>query len=192
MRHISKKNWFFTIFLVFYFSEYEEYETVDEDIEEGEENIAPPPPPPPTQPESHAQEIEQISNEIPSVEKEKDETEYHHSSEVTNLIDKSHSKEDNTQTVTESSSVVVEPTHDPYAPRVLEETCGPDNGGCDQKCERVLYPGENEPRNKCSCSQGFSLDPYDYSTCHGNWRSSLFFFFKSSLKVDFLFLFSRY
>ncbi|KNC24941.1 hypothetical protein FF38_08702, partial [Lucilia cuprina] len=140
--------------------EYEEYETGEEEAEE--ENVALPPPPPPTQPQTPEHEPEEISNEIPTGEREH--TEYHESSEVTNKIaETSHHEE--SEAVTELPAVV-EPTPDPYAPRVLDYNCGPDNGGCDQKCERVLFPGENEPRIQCSCSQGFSLDPYDYSTCH--------------------------
>ncbi|XP_046807658.1 fibrillin-1 isoform X5 [Lucilia cuprina] len=140
--------------------EYEEYETGEEEAEE--ENVALPPPPPPTQPQTSEHEPEEISNEIPT--REREHTEYHESSEVTNKIaETSHHEE--TEAVTELPAVV-EPTPDPYAPRVLDYNCGPDNGGCDQKCERVLFPGENEPRIQCSCSQGFSLDPYDYSTCH--------------------------
>ncbi|XP_062134383.1 uncharacterized protein LOC133844425 isoform X2 [Drosophila sulfurigaster albostrigata] len=74
-----------------------------------------------------------------------------------------------TQIVTENVTdinIVVAPTNDPYSPRLLDENCGEDRGGCAQKCERVLFPGENEPRLKCSCYQGFTLDPQDYSTCH--------------------------
>ncbi|XP_065361429.1 fibrillin-2 isoform X2 [Calliphora vicina] len=140
--------------------EYEEYETVDEEVEQ--DNVALPPPPPPTQPQAPEHLPEEISNEIPGVEREH--TEYHESSEVTNKIaETSHQEE--SQAVTELPAVV-EPTPDPYTPRVLDNNCGADNGGCDQKCERVLFPGENEPRIQCSCSQGFSLDPYDYSSCH--------------------------
>lgn len=65
------------------------------------------------------------------------------------------------------ANIVVEPTQDPYTPRILDEDCGSNKGGCSQNCERLLYPGENEPRLRCSCHGGFSLDPYDYSTCHG-------------------------
>uniref|UniRef100_A0A1B0FQQ1 Uncharacterized protein n=1 Tax=Glossina morsitans morsitans TaxID=37546 RepID=A0A1B0FQQ1_GLOMM len=64
------------------------------------------------------------------------------------------------------ANIVVEPTQDPYTPRILDENCGSNKGGCSQNCERLLYPGENEPRLRCSCHEGFSLDPYDYSTCH--------------------------
>ncbi|XP_060658313.1 fibrillin-1 isoform X1 [Drosophila nasuta] len=74
-----------------------------------------------------------------------------------------------TQIVTESVTdinIVVPPTSDPYSPRLLDENCGEDRGGCAQKCERVLFPGENEPRLKCSCYKGFTLDPQDYSSCH--------------------------
>uniref|UniRef100_A0A1A9W7Q2 Fibrillin-2 n=1 Tax=Glossina brevipalpis TaxID=37001 RepID=A0A1A9W7Q2_9MUSC len=73
-------------------------------------------------------------------------------------------QEDLIQLATEAN-VVVEPTQDPYTPRVLDEDCGSNKGGCSQNCERLLYPGENEPRLRCSCHEGFSLDPYDYSTC---------------------------
>lgn len=121
-----------------------------------------PPPPPPVQPHTPVHEPEEISNEIP--EDKREHTEYHESSEVTNKIAETSHQEP--PVVTELPTVV-EPTQDPYTPRVLDNNCGSDNGGCDQICERVLFPGENEPRIKCSCSQGFSLDPYDYSTCHG-------------------------
>lgn len=145
------------------------------------EDIAPPPPPPPSQPEPHTPEPEEITNEISVVAEEKHVNEYHQSSEVTNQINESHNSQEEEEereetAVTEPSLAVVEPTHDPYTPRVLDDNCGADNGGCDQKCERVLYPGENEPRIRCSCSQGFSLDPYDYSTCHGKSSVVLFLF----------------
>ncbi|KAM7358330.1 uncharacterized protein ACRADG_003345 isoform 2-T3 [Cochliomyia hominivorax] len=137
--------------------EYEEYETVEE-----EDNEPVPPPPPPRQPpQTPVHEPEEISNEIPGAEREQ--TEYHESSEVTNKISETTHQE--SPAVTDLPAVA-EPTQDPYSPRVLDDNCGPDNGGCDQKCERVLFPGENEPRTKCTCSHGFSLDPYDYSTCH--------------------------
>ncbi|ALC43389.1 frac [Drosophila busckii] len=63
-------------------------------------------------------------------------------------------------------SIVVEPTQDPYTPRVLDSNCGDDNGGCEQICERLLFPGENEPRLKCSCQTGYTLDPLTYTNCH--------------------------
>ncbi|EDW18257.2 uncharacterized protein Dmoj_GI13136 [Drosophila mojavensis] len=63
-------------------------------------------------------------------------------------------------------NIVVEPTEDPFTPRLLDENCGEDRGGCAHKCERLLFPGENEPRLKCSCNEGYTLDPQDYATCH--------------------------
>ncbi|XP_055846374.1 fibrillin-2 isoform X2 [Episyrphus balteatus] len=63
-------------------------------------------------------------------------------------------------------NIVVQPTVDPYTPRVLNQSCGPEKGGCDHNCEMVLYPGENEPRVVCSCYSGFTLDPYNYRGCH--------------------------
>ncbi|XP_070064143.1 uncharacterized protein [Drosophila virilis] len=62
-------------------------------------------------------------------------------------------------------NIVVEPTKDPYSPRLLDESCGEDRGGCAHKCERLLFPGENEPRLKCSCNEGYTLDPQDYAGC---------------------------
>lgn len=140
--------------------EYEDYETVEEDDEEGEDVVPQPPPPPPTQPQTHVEK--EISNEIPDVEPEQ--IQPVSSSETTNKIAEN-TEEEGAKAVTDIN-VVVEPTKDPYTPRVLDYNCGVDNGGCDQKCERVLFPGENEARIKCSCSSGFSLDPYDYSKCH--------------------------
>lgn len=68
-------------------------------------------------------------------------------------------------------NIVVEPTKDPYSPRLLDESCGEDRGGCAQKCERLLFPGENEPRLKCSCNDGYTLDPQDYSSCLGRYQA---------------------
>ncbi|XP_034480924.1 uncharacterized protein LOC117786685 [Drosophila innubila] len=62
-------------------------------------------------------------------------------------------------------SIVVAPTKDPYTPRLLDENCGEDRGGCAHKCERLLFPGENEPRLSCSCHKGYTLDPTDASSC---------------------------
>ncbi|XP_037899869.1 fibrillin-2-like [Glossina fuscipes] len=77
-----------------------------------------------------------------------------------------HKVEGDLTEVSTEANIVVEPTQDPYTPRILDEECGANKGGCSQMCERLLYPGENEPRLRCSCHEGFSLDPYDYSTCH--------------------------
>ncbi|XP_061395029.1 fibrillin-1-like, partial [Musca vetustissima] len=139
--------------------EYEEGDEEDEeDVNEEEEeeqrhhNYVPPPPPPAvTTPEpvpTHVENVEDVNNEI-----------YHGHEE-----DQHHHKVEEEQE--ESNAGAAETTQDPYEPRVLDENCGSDNGGCDQKCQRVLFPGENEPRIQCACAEGFSLDPYDYSTCH--------------------------
>ncbi|XP_053955378.1 fibrillin-2 isoform X2 [Anastrepha ludens] len=149
--------------------EYDEYETVegegDEDDGEGEQEVveesvnnrvAPPPPPPPVQvaPAEH-----EISNEIePSVAQENIESSY-------NVEPESVTPASEPVPVTDVN-IVIAPTQDPYTPRLLDEDCGADKGGCEQKCERLLFPGENEPRLKCSCFEGFSLDPNDYASCH--------------------------
>lgn len=65
-------------------------------------------------------------------------------------------------------SIVVAPTEDPYTPRLLDENCGEDQGGCAHKCQRLLFPGENEPRLSCSCNKGYTLDPTDESSCLGS------------------------
>ncbi|XP_054732983.1 fibrillin-1 [Anastrepha obliqua] len=149
--------------------EYDEYETVEgegeEDDGEGEQEVveesvnnrvAPPPPPPPVQvvPAEH-----EISNEIePSVAQENIESSY-------NVEPESVTPASEPMPITDVN-IVIAPTQDPYTPRLLDEDCGPDKGGCEQKCERLLFPGENEPRLKCSCFEGFSLDPNDYASCH--------------------------
>ncbi|EDW77004.2 uncharacterized protein Dwil_GK21208 [Drosophila willistoni] len=84
--------------------------------------------------------------------------------------------QDNTQTQPDSElkaedaatdiTIVIEPTSDPYTPRLLDSDCGKDQGGCAHKCERLLFPGENEPRLKCSCFEGYALNTQDYATCH--------------------------
>ncbi|XP_068142735.1 uncharacterized protein [Drosophila tropicalis] len=84
--------------------------------------------------------------------------------------------QDNTQTQPDSElkpedaatdiTIVIEPTSDPYTPRLLDADCGKDQGGCAHKCERLLFPGENEPRLKCSCFEGYALNTQDYATCH--------------------------
>lgn len=147
--------------------EYEEGDEEDEeDVGEEEEddarqaNYVPPPPPtpatePPTQAPAHTEDFEELSNEIDPLEEQKRDQ------------DKALPGTTNPQTDAGVENVDQESTQDPYAPRVLDDNCGSDNGGCDQKCERVLYPGENQPRLQCSCGEGFSLDPNDYSTCHG-------------------------
>ncbi|XP_036337585.1 fibrillin-1-like [Rhagoletis pomonella] len=150
--------------------EYDEYETVDgdeEDEAEGEEEegavdnrVAPPPPPPPAEVEPMQPIEQEISNEIePTVQQNVEGT---HPVEV-----------DSVEPITEPEpapvtdvNIVIAPTQDPYTPRFLDNYCGPDNGGCEHKCERLLFPGENEPRLKCSCFEGFSLDPNNYASCH--------------------------
>ncbi|XP_022219640.2 uncharacterized protein LOC111072223 [Drosophila obscura] len=54
---------------------------------------------------------------------------------------------------------------DPYTPLLLDENCGEDRGGCAHICQRLLYPDENEPVLKCSCREGYTLDPSDYVSC---------------------------
>ncbi|KAH8278249.1 hypothetical protein KR044_008526, partial [Drosophila immigrans] len=118
--------------------------------------VAPPPPPPPVEreelePQVQVQQAPEIETSEPAVE--------------------SSSDPETNQTDSESESatdinIVVAPTKDPYSPRLLDENCGEDRGGCAHKCERLLFPGENEPRLKCSCNEGFTLDPLDYSNCH--------------------------
>ncbi|XP_052846426.1 LOW QUALITY PROTEIN: fibrillin-1 [Drosophila gunungcola] len=59
----------------------------------------------------------------------------------------------------------VAPTKDIYDPTLLDNNCGPDNGGCAHICKRLLYPDENEPVQKCDCQKGYTLDPNDYASC---------------------------
>ncbi|KAL7732539.1 hypothetical protein ACLKA6_019174 [Drosophila palustris] len=156
-----------------------EYDNDDNDYEEGEyednyeptaeDPVAPPPPPPPVKDEEEAGEpqIETANQEIvdqPTVV-----------AEETTLVDPAvQSAPEVIEPVVvvpvESEaatdiSIVVAPTKDPFTPRVLDESCGEDRGGCAHKCERLLFPGENEPRLSCSCHSGFTLDPTDESSC---------------------------
>lgn len=147
--------------------EYDEYETVDgedgQDEEDGDDvaeestdnRVAPPPPAPPVVAEAEEPEQE-ISNEIETAVQENTAQE-NESPAPTNA--------EPVVPVTDIN-IVVAPTQDPYTPRYLDDNCGADKGGCEQKCERLLFPGENEPRLKCSCFEGFSLDPNDYASCH--------------------------
>lgn len=146
-------------------TEYDEYEAVDDDDEEDEEDVveestdnrvAPPPPPPPAVAEVEETEQE-ISNEIETAAHENTSQE-RESVAPTNA--------EPVVPVTDVN-IIVAPTQDPYTPRYLDDNCGADKGGCEHKCERLLFPGENEPRLKCSCFDGFSLDPNDYASCHG-------------------------
>ncbi|XP_037938996.1 fibrillin-2 [Teleopsis dalmanni] len=154
--------------------EYDEYEAVDEEeeIDEDEEangavdadadgdfdnSVVPPPPPPPTVsvPGTEVVDEEETDNEI--------------SVEPVVVIPAVGTVDVQPTVVTPpvtDINIIVEPTKDPYTPRLLDNNCGTDNGGCEHKCERLLYPGENEPRLKCSCFEGFSLDPNDYAACH--------------------------
>ncbi|XP_058980408.1 latent-transforming growth factor beta-binding protein 4 isoform X2 [Musca domestica] len=140
-------------------------EEEDDDEEQRHHNYVPPPPPPtrPTDPPtSYNENVEHLSNEITPLNTQnpaEEDHQQHHNEEE---------EEERTHVVEQevTNSVTAEATQDPYEPRVLDENCGSDNGGCDQKCQRVLFPGENEPRIQCACAEGFSLDPYDYSTCH--------------------------
>uniref|UniRef100_W8AS46 Fibrillin-2 n=1 Tax=Ceratitis capitata TaxID=7213 RepID=W8AS46_CERCA len=144
--------------------DYDEYEPVDGEDEGDEEdaaeesidnNVAPPPPPPPVT--AQVEETEQeISNEIEPVVQQS----HHEGSES-----EAPTATEAVQPVTDVN-IVVAPTQDPYTPRYLDDDCGADKGGCEHKCERLLFPGENEPRLKCSCFDGFSLDPNDYASCH--------------------------
>ncbi|XP_049313290.1 fibrillin-3 isoform X2 [Bactrocera dorsalis] len=142
--------------------EYDEYEAVDDDedeedaAEESTDNrVAPPPPPPPAVAEVEENEQE-ISNEIETAAHENTALESESVAPTNTAPD---------APVTDVN-IVVAPTQDPYTPRYLDDNCGADKGGCEQKCERLLFPGENEPRLKCSCFDGFSLDPNDYASCH--------------------------
>uniref|UniRef100_A0A0K8V5N2 Fibrillin-2 n=1 Tax=Bactrocera latifrons TaxID=174628 RepID=A0A0K8V5N2_BACLA len=142
--------------------EYDEYEAVDDDedeedvAEESTDNrVAPPPPPPPAVVKVEENEQE-ISNEIETAAHE-------------NIAQESESAAPSNaepDVPVTDVNIVVAPTQDPYTPRYLDDNCGADKGGCEQKCERLLFPGENEPRLKCSCFDGFSLDPNDYASCH--------------------------
>ncbi|XP_050333374.1 fibrillin-1 isoform X2 [Bactrocera neohumeralis] len=142
--------------------EYDEYEAVDDDedeedvAEESTDNrVAPPPPPPPAIAEVEENEQE-ISNEIETAAHE-------NTAQESESGAPSNAEPDVPVT---DVNIVVAPTQDPYTPRYLDDNCGADKGGCEQKCERLLFPGENEPRLKCSCFDGFSLDPNDYASCH--------------------------
>ncbi|XP_018783178.1 PREDICTED: fibrillin-1 isoform X2 [Bactrocera latifrons] len=142
--------------------EYDEYEAVDDDedeedvAEESTDNrVAPPPPPPPAVVKVEENEQE-ISNEIETVAHE-------NTAQESESAAPSNAEPDVPVT---DVNIVVAPTQDPYTPRYLDDNCGADKGGCEQKCERLLFPGENEPRLKCSCFDGFSLDPNDYASCH--------------------------
>lgn len=129
---------------LFFNLDYDEYERVDEETEA--EN-------------TEDEEDNQIDNNHDILNEKTENHEYDNENEISNEI----------AVTTTANSMPVEPTVDPYTPRVLDRNCGDDNGGCEHICERLLFPGENEPRLKCSCSEGFSLDPYDYSSCHGNY-----------------------
>ncbi|XP_028901941.2 fibrillin-1 [Zeugodacus cucurbitae] len=155
--------------------EYEEYEAVDgegegEDEEDEEDvagesidnHVAPPPPPPPAVSEVVETEHE-ISNEIETAVHEN--TAQENGNPVQESESAAPTHEEPVVPVTDVN-IVVAPTQDPYTPRYLDDNCGADKGGCEHKCERLLFPGENEPRLKCSCFEGFSLDPNDYSSCH--------------------------
>ncbi|XP_075161744.1 uncharacterized protein LOC142234478 isoform X2 [Haematobia irritans] len=160
--------------------EYEEVEEEDEedvgggeevDEEEEEEDVdnrhtnyvapTPPPPPAPTPspPVTNAEDLPELSNEIEPVVAQRYDEELVRQVEVDEAAKVANSN-------VESNAVESGTPQDPYTPRVLDTNCGSDNGGCDQKCERVVFSGENQPRIQCSCGEGFSLDPYDYSTCH--------------------------
>ncbi|XP_055910382.1 fibrillin-2 isoform X2 [Eupeodes corollae] len=137
--------------------EYEEYddgaeEEEDEDEDEEEEAAAVARPTPPTSAttaaEAEVQYTVKVSEEVPDADADANEV-------VTPKME-----------VATDVNFVVQPTVDPYTPRVLNQSCGPDKGGCDHNCEMVLYPGENEPRVVCSCYSGFTLDPYNYRQCH--------------------------
>ncbi|KAH8365730.1 hypothetical protein KR093_003824, partial [Drosophila rubida] len=135
--------------------------------------VAPPPPPPPVEKEEPQPQVQVVNQNAqsevipesetvaqPAVQAAESEVEADtkHEIELQNAVE-------TTETATDIN-IVVAPTKDPYSPRLLDENCGEDRGGCAHKCERLLFPGENEPRLKCSCHEGFALDPQDYSSCH--------------------------
>lgn len=136
--------------------DYEEYDG-EEDEDEDEEEEVQKPSPLPKKPETTVTEPEieytvKVSGEVVD--------------EVSTTTATSTTAASEADAVTDVN-IVVQPTVDPYTPRVLNQSCGPDKGGCDHNCEMVLYPGENEARVVCSCYSGFTLDPYNYRGCHG-------------------------
>ncbi|XP_067646329.1 fibrillin-3 [Eurosta solidaginis] len=153
--------------------EYDEYETVDgddgeEEEEEDDEQVG-------------VSKLPKITNDTPLTTPPRPPTPVEANTEISNEIEpraqgnvESTNVVENENNVTHGESalpvtdvnIVVAPTQDPYTPRLLDENCGADRGGCEQKCERLLFPGENEPRLKCACFEGFSLDPNDYVSCH--------------------------
>ncbi|XP_034137284.1 uncharacterized protein LOC117589448 isoform X2 [Drosophila guanche] len=167
--------------------DYDEYETITngdgntEDFGEGEtkvtENEPPPPPPPPVE-EEVVESVEELTLtapvELPVVAEPQPEAidEPQPEPEIVVRVDEAEPAETPLEpevkveelAVTEDSAVV-EPTKDPYAPRFLDEDCGEDRGGCEHICSRLLYPDENEPVLKCSCREGYTLDPSDYVSC---------------------------
>ncbi|XP_030385204.1 fibrillin-2 isoform X2 [Scaptodrosophila lebanonensis] len=169
--------------------DYDEYETVHEydteDEDDGEEKVEsavtdvetsqpPPPLPPAVEPEVvlHIAEPE-LAAELPSVEQPSEVVPKAQVEMVTSVVTETVPVNPTTTTTIPEPptaitdiNIVVEPTQDPYTPRVIDNNCGPDLGGCAHKCERLLFPDENEPRLKCSCHEGFTLDPNDYTSCH--------------------------
>ncbi|EDW50863.1 GM14855 [Drosophila sechellia] len=167
---------------------FEEYETVPhDDVEESEidedeepevsERETPPPPPPPVVDEAEVKPEPEIvidiydghANDV--VESEPDqksgENETLAKTETENeVLENGTPLKAEIQTdVLNSSNASVEPTKDPYEPKLLDNNCGEDNGGCAHICKRLLYPDENQPINKCDCREGYTLDPNDYATC---------------------------
>lgn len=61
----------------------------------------------------------------------------------------------------------VAPKKDAYAPTLLGTDCGEANPNCEQICQRLLYPDENEPVYKCACREGYTLNLTDYTSCLG-------------------------
>ncbi|XP_034656896.1 uncharacterized protein LOC117894121 isoform X2 [Drosophila subobscura] len=173
--------------------DYDEYETITngdantEDFGEGEAKVTesePPPPPPPPVEEEVVESVEELTLtadpvkeppvELPVEAEPQPEAidEPQPEPEIVVRVDEAEPAETPlgpevkiAEVAVAEVSAVVEPTKDPYAPRFLDEDCGEDRGGCEHICSRLLYPDENEPVLKCSCREGYTLDPSDYVSC---------------------------
>ncbi|BFF99792.1 uncharacterized protein DMAD_07613 [Drosophila madeirensis] len=151
-----------------------------EDFGEGEAKVTesePPPPPPPPVEEEVVESVEELTLtedpvKEPPVELPEAIDEPQPEPEIVVRVDEAEPAETPLgpevkieEVAVTDVSAVVEPTKDPYAPRFLDEDCGEDRGGCEHICSRLLYPDENEPVLKCSCREGYTLDPSDYVSC---------------------------
>ncbi|XP_032596993.2 uncharacterized protein LOC6556435 [Drosophila grimshawi] len=157
----------------------------ESELDESGDPVALPPPPPPVGKEEQVDEVRHVDEQsehkadIPPVDEPEWEPELSRPDTepeiVVHVIEQEPEPEPEPKLepepqpdqgpVTDINNIVVAPTQDPYSPRVLDENCGKDRGGCAHKCERLLYPGENEPRLKCSCNEGYTLDLQDYARC---------------------------